>query len=92
MKKFEYKTTYVPKISPTLENSNPHTLYNNQALIATMNELGLEGWELVQIMANDNVWTDYLETSVRGFLNSSINIPVVKTSQKGYYLVWKREV
>lgn len=92
MKKFEYKSTYVDKIKPTLENLHLHTLYNNKAFLDGMNQLGSEGWELVLVIDNTDTWTDNQEIRVSGFTASSFRIPITKTDTKGYYLVWKREV
>lgn len=92
MKKFEYKTTYVESTEPTSDNISPLTLTQNKAMLAEMNLLGKDGWELVQVIPNESSSYDTHSTRGGSWGSSDLKVPVATLKIKGYFFVWKKEI
>ncbi|MCZ2247531.1 MAG: DUF4177 domain-containing protein [Bacteroidia bacterium] len=92
MKKFEYKTTYTAKVEATEGNLYPHTIYQNESVATQLNDLGAQGWELLQIITNERNRTSSEGTYGGSWGTSNLRVPVSVTIIDGYYFIWKREI
>jgi len=96
--KFEYDTTFIPITYEKEEigvwifkkenlpvSPNPSSLYGNETYNQHMKEMGLMGWELVNVQPLLRGMYQYNKDNKSGFgLGYSLTA--------GYYLFWKKQI